>query len=175
MSTIRRENSDTETVTTDRGQNGLPDSTLQIAKVSKVLMKMEKGDLRGLAGKSLADVEVDPNEEYNTDAESDQSESEGTDDHDDLLPSKVRKGKGADAARTRNVPAIKKPWSYKEKAAVADHLGFFIRARTVPTKAPIVALLKREPEAFAARTWRNVKDFVRNQTRKVDPMGFMKH
>ena len=25
-------------------------------------MKMEKGDLRGLAGKSLADVEVDPNE-----------------------------------------------------------------------------------------------------------------
>ena len=33
-----------------------------------------------------------PSKEYNTDAESDQSESEGTDDHDDLLPSKVRKG-----------------------------------------------------------------------------------
>ena len=83
-------------------------------------------------------------------------------------------GKGAVAARTRKIPTLKKPWSKKEKTAVADHLGYFIRARTLPTKAPIMALLKREPETFATRSWRNVKDFVRNQIRKTDPMSFMK-
>ena len=49
-------------IRTHRQYYQLPDSTLQLAKVSKVLFKMERGDLNGLAGTSFEDMELDPNE-----------------------------------------------------------------------------------------------------------------
>ncbi|XP_022106564.1 uncharacterized protein LOC110987795 isoform X2 [Acanthaster planci] len=81
-------------IRTHRQYYRLPNSTLQVAKVSKVLMKMERGDMKGLAGKSLADVDIHPSEEYITDAESDESDSEAEDKVPDVLPPKPKDGKG---------------------------------------------------------------------------------
>jgi len=39
----------------------LPEETLQLAKISKVLMAMEKGTLSDYKGKKLDDIEIDPN------------------------------------------------------------------------------------------------------------------
>ncbi|XP_033126529.1 uncharacterized protein LOC117124408, partial [Anneissia japonica] len=65
-------------VRTHREYYRLPDSTLQVAKLSKVLLKMESGDIRGLAGKSLKDVQVGSDEEClcSSDNASEASESE---------------------------------------------------------------------------------------------------
>lgn len=41
----------------------LPDSTLQLAKVSKLLMAMEKGQLKNLQGKGLDEIEINPDGE----------------------------------------------------------------------------------------------------------------
>lgn len=41
----------------------LPESTLQLAKVSKLLMAMEKGKLSDLQGKRLDDIEINPDGE----------------------------------------------------------------------------------------------------------------
>ncbi|KAJ8049005.1 hypothetical protein HOLleu_01542 [Holothuria leucospilota] len=49
-------------VRTHRQYYRLPESTIQVAKVSKVLLKIERGELKGLAGKSLEDVQLDPSE-----------------------------------------------------------------------------------------------------------------
>jgi hypothetical protein len=49
-------------VRTHRHYYRLPESCLQVAKVSKVLLKMERGELAGLAGKSLQEIQLDPNE-----------------------------------------------------------------------------------------------------------------
>ena len=49
-------------VRTHREYYRLLESTLQVAKVSKILLKIERGDLKDLTGKSLDEVEVDPNE-----------------------------------------------------------------------------------------------------------------
>lgn len=38
----------------------LPESTLQLAKVSKLLIAMEKGRLSDLQGKGLDDIEINP-------------------------------------------------------------------------------------------------------------------
>ncbi|XP_076125552.1 uncharacterized protein LOC143105447 isoform X2 [Alosa pseudoharengus] len=54
----------------------LPEGTLQLAKVSKVLMAMERGCLMDYKGKNLDEIEIDPNETIPE--ESDHSESELT-------------------------------------------------------------------------------------------------
>jgi hypothetical protein len=45
----------------------LPEETLQMAKVSKILMLLDKGQLQTGAGKSLDDVQCDVNGKYSTD------------------------------------------------------------------------------------------------------------
>ncbi|XP_067285389.1 uncharacterized protein [Pseudorasbora parva] len=44
----------------------LPESTLQLAKVSKLLIAMEKGRLSDLQGKGLDDIEINPEDEVGT-------------------------------------------------------------------------------------------------------------
>ncbi|XP_070826723.1 uncharacterized protein [Chaetodon trifascialis] len=53
----------------------LPESTLQLAKVSKLLLAMEKGKLSDLQGKGLDDIEINPEDEVAT---SDDDSSEET-------------------------------------------------------------------------------------------------
>ncbi|XP_036961816.1 uncharacterized protein LOC119023775 isoform X3 [Acanthopagrus latus] len=53
----------------------LPESTLQLAKVSKLLIAMEKGKLSDLQGKGLDDIEINPDDEVTT---SDDDSSEET-------------------------------------------------------------------------------------------------
>ncbi|XP_041816802.1 uncharacterized protein LOC121623553 [Chelmon rostratus] len=53
----------------------LPESTLQLAKVSKLLMAMEKGKLSDLQGKGLDDIDINPDDEVAT---SDEDSSEET-------------------------------------------------------------------------------------------------
>ncbi|XP_051734581.1 uncharacterized protein LOC127504143 isoform X42 [Ctenopharyngodon idella] len=53
----------------------LPESTLQLAKVSKLLIAMEKGRLSDLQGKGLDDIEINPGDEVGT---SDDDSSEET-------------------------------------------------------------------------------------------------
>nr|XP_043879455.1 uncharacterized protein LOC122767933 isoform X2 [Solea senegalensis] len=56
----------------------LPESTLQLAKISKLLIAMEKGKLSDLQGKGLDDIEINPEDEV---AMSDDDSSEETSSH----------------------------------------------------------------------------------------------
>jgi len=73
----------------------------------------------------------------------------------------------------RTQQQTKKPWTSKEKAAVYQHLGDYPRTRKLPGKLAVENLFKAEPTVFKQRQWRNVKDFVRNQIRKKDPLSFI--
>ncbi|XP_038062636.1 uncharacterized protein LOC119733132 [Patiria miniata] len=159
-------------VRTHREFYRMPESTLQVAKLSKVLLKMDKGDVQGLAGKRLKDVELDPSEEYDTDAMSESSGDEGDDEPEEPM-SLNEEAKDADGTKLVVQQQTKRPWTCAEKKAVVKHLGMFLRMRKVPGKGPITALMNAEPQLFKNRTWRNVKDFVRNQVRKQDPMSFL--
>ena len=61
----------------------------------------------------------------------------------------------------------------KQKAAVAKHFRKHLVSRKLPGKAQIEALFMAEPTVFEHRSWRNVKDFVRNQIRKKNPLSFL--
>ncbi|XP_022111412.1 uncharacterized protein LOC110990638 [Acanthaster planci] len=152
----------------------LPESTLQVAKISKVLLKMEKGDIRGLPGKSLEDIQLNPSEEYNTDEESDiESDLSDADQPEDPPVCPQSRQNGASNQQRSEGQKKRRAWTSREKAAVVQHLRGYLQSRRVPGKAAIMVLLKAEPTTFANRSWRNVKDFVRNHISKKDPFGFL--
>ncbi|XP_055007305.1 uncharacterized protein LOC110171382 [Boleophthalmus pectinirostris] len=67
----------------------LPEGTLELAKVSKVLLALEKGRLSDFKGKSLNQIQIDPNEEL-VEADADLSEmEEETTSHDSSFQSET--------------------------------------------------------------------------------------
>ena len=57
---------------------------------------------------------------------------------------------------------VKRPWSEEEKAAVLDCFGHHILQGKIPGKKDIEDCMKKYP-FLQKRTWKNIKDFVRNQ------------
>ncbi|XP_019212192.1 uncharacterized protein LOC102080509 isoform X3 [Oreochromis niloticus] len=56
----------------------LPEGTLELAKVSKVLIALEQGRLSDFKGMSLDQIQINPNEEMQEDVESDLSETDAS-------------------------------------------------------------------------------------------------
>lgn len=75
-------------------------------------------------------------------------------------PSKKRKRKVSKDA-TRN-PPVRRKWSDAENNVIQKHFGNHINQRQIPSKALIIERLPQLP----GRTWRNVKDKVRNMFTK---------
>ncbi|RVE67818.1 hypothetical protein OJAV_G00085690 [Oryzias javanicus] len=57
----------------------------------------------------------------------------------------------------------KSKWSESEVRAVEQHLMEFIRKQRVPQKYDCLQCLEAEPRALRARSWKAVKDYVRNR------------
>ena len=91
----------------------LPDATTQVAKLSKVFILMESGDLSQLKGKTLDELDVNmPDIDHHAPDGSDRSDSEGTDDE----PSDPRPSKQTRVS-TRRPPGSSGP-DHQESAAV---------------------------------------------------------
>ncbi|XP_077377797.1 uncharacterized protein LOC144018956 [Festucalex cinctus] len=60
-------------------------------------------------------------------------------------------------------PISKHKWSGSEVAAVERHMMSLIRDHKVPQKRDCVRCLEAEPRALATRSWKGVKDYVRNR------------
>ncbi|KAK7901918.1 hypothetical protein WMY93_018687 [Mugilogobius chulae] len=95
----------------------LPEGTLQLAKVSKVLMALEKGQLSHFKGKNLDEIHIDPEEKMIEDSDAMDSENEDP----DLLSSKTSGLKGQ-----------KRPWTALEVEAVEKTLMDSIETGKVP-------------------------------------------
>jgi len=67
---------------------------------------------------------------------------------------------------------VKKAWTKEESEAVSAKLGsYFYRPSVLPGKAEILKCL--EHPALHARSWRNVKDYVRNIQQKHSEFNFV--
>jgi len=58
---------------------------------------------------------------------------------------------------------VKKPWSREEKEAVLRHFRQFILDSHLPGKRAIELCKQQQQHVLAARSWRNIKDFCRNE------------
>ncbi|KAG8174574.1 hypothetical protein JTE90_022440 [Oedothorax gibbosus] len=110
----------------------LPDNILQTAKLSKLFLALEKGNLPKLSGKSLDDIQVSIDEDIKEgDLTDDDSEEESaaatvTVIGKKMLPLSVEQ-------RCSNQKKTgKRIWSDAEKEAVDKHLGAFILRGKLP-------------------------------------------
>ncbi|XP_056448662.1 uncharacterized protein LOC130384480 isoform X1 [Gadus chalcogrammus] len=161
----------------------LPVPTTQLAKISKLLLSMEKGHLSGMQGKSLDEIEID-DEMVLSDAEAndDGSKYDSSDTAD--LPSECVTSEPVETASWSTITeqlhdtkyigkdsgkehgsrrAKKKVWSKVEVAAVMRHFKDPIR-KGIPASINECRHCKQaEGPALTHRTLQNIRDFVRNR------------
>ncbi|CAM4690287.1 unnamed protein product [Leuciscus chuanchicus] len=157
----------------------LPVPTTQLAKISKLLLSMEKGNLSSMQGKSLDEIEIE-DEIALSDAEDSGSESDNS--NTDLTASEFGTvepmaidsttteqdhdmgdfGNYADEEHgSRRV--AKKVWSKAEVAAVMRHFKGHISRGKLATKTECSHCKLVEDPVLAQRTVQNIRDFVRNR------------
>ncbi|XP_029950879.1 uncharacterized protein LOC115399798 [Salarias fasciatus] len=156
--------------------------TTQLAKVSKLLLSMQKGCLSGLQGKSLDEIALE-GEIALSDAEAEDSQRESDDNGTTFtshcgnikpvdaasvsaLAEEARdtEGFGNDAAQQRDSRRItKRTWSKAEVAAVMRHFRDHISKGKLATKNECSHCKLVEDPVLAQRTVQNIRDFVRNR------------
>ncbi|XP_071357180.1 uncharacterized protein [Trachinotus anak] len=153
----------------------LPQGTLQLAKMSKVLLAVEKGTLSQYKGQSLDNIELDPEEKIDCsqyqDMSSDEDESvdsttEGTveDSHEapETTSSPPTISFSAPLSQD-NRGNFKHKWEDSEVCAVERYMMRLIHTCKVPQKIDCIRCINAEPCALKDRNWTGVKIYVRNR------------
>ncbi|XP_047669348.1 uncharacterized protein LOC125141181 isoform X2 [Tachysurus fulvidraco] len=150
----------------------LPEKTLQLAKVSKVLMALEQGRVGQFKGKNLDEITIDPNEEMELNSDEIMSEEgEKCEEHEDVgvppvdteivhtveMNSLQRSSKGKTSTLKK-----RKAWEVNEVTAVERHMKTFIMSCRVPGKLACQNCITAEPLALKDRDWQSVKFYVYN-------------
>ncbi|XP_047659930.1 uncharacterized protein LOC125139582 isoform X1 [Tachysurus fulvidraco] len=155
----------------------LPEKTLQLAKVSKVLMALEQGRVGQFKGKNLDEITIDPNEEMELNSDEIMSEEgEKCEEHEDTqadvgvppvdteivhtveMNSLQRSSKGKTSTLKK-----RKAWEVNEVTAVERHMKTFIMSCRVPGKLACQNCITAEPLALKDRDWQSVKFYVYNR------------
>lgn len=164
----------------------LPESTIQLAKVSKLLVELEHGDISKYSGKSLDEIHMDYNDEFNLhemdhagqDEEEDEEEIDPEPENSSVL-GKGSNGSGLMPSQPKSVmkpnrakkTSTKKGWKAEEKAAVERQLGKFFTLSRLPGKFECQEAIQKEP-ALRNRPWSQIKFFIKNckvsQRNKLD-------
>ncbi|XP_059907746.1 uncharacterized protein LOC132457512 isoform X3 [Gadus macrocephalus] len=158
----------------------LPEGTLQLAKISKILMACEQGRLAEFKGKSLEEISIEPNETVEIPSTSPHAELQDADEDPtpggspqpagSPLPARppLPAGSTLPAAAeisevSRSSQSTKRKWTQIEVAAIEAKMGRFIREGKTPGKEECQECIASSPEALKSRDWRAVKFFVRNR------------
>ncbi|KAL0964140.1 hypothetical protein UPYG_G00319630 [Umbra pygmaea] len=158
----------------------LPEGTLQLAKMSNVLMAMEKGTLSDFKGKKLDDIEINPEEQLDPASYALSSEEEDLSDMEVAGPSEIAQPIGSDktsqptgSSKTAQPSVVRKDqasskppvrrWEVNESDAVERQMMSFIHACRVPGKKDCEQCIQAEPHALKDRTCTGVKNYVRNR------------
>lgn len=156
----------------------LPEKTMMLAKISKLLLAAEKGKLHIYKGKSLDDINeeeisdgIDSDESTMSSPEpEDNSNLHIPDDHEEMLPDdptpiKRKKAKKANVRKqTGNLKkTTKMPWTEEESKAVKLHMSKHFLLKKLPGKKECVQCIEKSGSILNRRTWRQIKYFVYNR------------
>ncbi|XP_072167664.1 uncharacterized protein [Diadema setosum] len=160
----------------------LPDPTIQVAKLSKLLLAMD-GSLGtppdAIRGKSVEEIELQDDEECASEIDDQVPEPDDTtelclwvenvndepsDSHAEHVGIEASDGEPQVQAksRKRRIPRRqKRKWTPAERAAIARHLSVNLAVGVIPGKRECQDCINKE-EVLKHRTWTDIKDFVRN-------------
>ncbi|XP_051246592.1 uncharacterized protein LOC127357967 isoform X5 [Dicentrarchus labrax] len=162
----------------------LPEGTLQLAKISKVLMALDQGRLAQFKGKSLNDISIDPDENVYMDSDtevacefdsqetqvtfSQREEDEST--SPDVSQSDARSQQGpmtphhqSPKRKRGRQPFKRKMWEKEEILAVEKHMISFITSCRLPGKNDCDKCLQQEKVALKNRNWLAIKFYIKNR------------
>lgn len=148
----------------------LPEDTIQVAKVGKILHELDKNRIANHKGKSLDEINIDDDEVI----ESDQNDSEGEqEENDNETPSvetyeenenttePTAKEKPRMKPRRSKTQSTKTPWGKEEKAAIDRTLAKYFTIAKLPGKHEIQDAQKKEP-ILQRRPWQQIKFYLKN-------------
>ncbi|XP_026108933.1 uncharacterized protein LOC113081109 [Carassius auratus] len=157
----------------------LPEATTQLAKISKLLLAMEKGCLPNLQGKSLDDIEIE--DEINM-TDSDDSDPEESESDDEALAGAAGNSSNAGVQKmpiesTTELPeeseseaetenprrGQKVSWSNAEVTALIKHFKGHIAKGKLATLTECQQCKTAEDPVLMRRSAQNIRDFVRNR------------
>ncbi|XP_071831513.1 uncharacterized protein [Apostichopus japonicus] len=167
----------------------LPDATLQVAKISKLLLSLEKGSTASLAGKSLDQIEVDKDDEIDnieSSDDTDDSDEEEEEEEEDTSRDEgsmesvesLHQANGTTFESTNSEgeepPSMKKGrkyqrrvWTEDEKRVVLKEFRREIALNQLPGKTAIDRVMEKY-SCFDGRKWTNIKDFIRNHSGRAN-------
>lgn len=161
----------------------LPDDVYQTAKISKLLMLMEKGEAGAYKGKRLDEIDINLEEEIvvneNEDADS-VSEHEGIEEHSVEStvseqfrpPSEVRDVPSsayniASCSITKKKKRVLIPWTTEQKQLTKMFFKNHIKNKIPPKKDECEQLQTLHAIIFHNKTWPQIKVFVQNAYKKT--------
>lgn len=172
----------------------LSEETTQLAKISKLLISVDRGNFTSLKGKNLDQIDVEDlieeieEFECGTDEEEDTSSlfnrnasdaivcernifSEENTEHSEKSPThssrtKCKKVKVESNVKKR-VTKTRNPWSFEEKNVTHTYFKEHLRMRILPGKKEIDIFLEKNSDLIGNRKWNNVKDFLYNELKKL--------
>lgn len=147
----------------------LPDATVELAKLSKLLLAMKEGTFATFQGKSLeeiqieAEIDVELGEEETSDDDDDEEEEES----DPVIGLRGKRKMPPDEAESsteaKSRRIVKRAWSANEVNAVMKHFHSHISKGALATKAECEHCKRAEDPFLRERTVQNIRDFVRNR------------
>ncbi|XP_032365342.1 uncharacterized protein LOC116680314 isoform X3 [Etheostoma spectabile] len=145
----------------------LSEPTIQSAKISKLLLALEKGKMHELKGKSLDEIE----DVTDDDDESEEEQTFTTNIHNKAEVDCPRELNDMDTPDADGLPPVhnvrkdktRRPWTKAEEKAVLRHFKSHIIKGHLASKKECVVCKECEQPALKNRTCQNIRDFVRNK------------
>lgn len=141
----------------------LPDDVYQTAKLTKILLLMEKGTAAEFKGKSFDEIAVDMDEdllvedayeENNIECPAEMEEIESTADRSEPTSSSHKNSKYTKIERER--------WTEEQKIKVKLFFENHIRTKRPPKERECKTLISQYPDLLHNKNWKKIKVFVQN-------------
>ncbi|XP_074031301.1 uncharacterized protein isoform X2 [Leptinotarsa decemlineata] len=141
----------------------LPQDIYQTAKISKLLLLMERGvDI--YKGKSLHEIDINPQEELA------EEESENDDDtqniHSVAVPNSLVKPQHKQHIELKSEIIGRTAWTAEQAGLVKTYFENNISSKKAPRKKECLELINKYPDVFYNKDWTRVKTFIYNIYRK---------
>uniref|UniRef100_A0A8D9E1H0 Uncharacterized protein n=1 Tax=Cacopsylla melanoneura TaxID=428564 RepID=A0A8D9E1H0_9HEMI len=154
-----------------RNEYRLPDDVFQTARICKLLSIMEKGQGAQYKGKTLAEIELNMEEDLLEEAEKEAVDDENFEE--DLYPVEVDGDDGpSTSASSERVHPKKKtkvtrvPWTEEQKSKTMSFFRKHIQNKKPPKRNECETLIKTYPQVFHNKDWLKLKVFVQNKYSK---------
>lgn len=153
-----------------RSSYRLPDDVYQTARISKLLILMEKGEAGQFKGKSLDEINLDldepieePEKELMKRQEEIAEENDVIAEENDDIHNEEENSNKEKPQRVMKGKRILVPWTSQEKKVVLQFFRNHIKNKRPPKRGECEDLISNNPELLKNRNWLKIKVFIQNQ------------